>query len=476
MARAPHDAHATNSPPDHARHVARLIVAHLRDHGHDAYFAGGCVRDELLGLHPTDYDIATDAPPARIRALFSRTNEVGAAFGVMLVAIDGVTVEVATFRSDGTYTDARRPDSVRFSDAPSDAARRDFTINALFLDPLAPPDPTLKHPHAPRSSGALDPKHQVHGRVIDYVGGVDDLHARILRAVGDPEQRLREDHLRALRAVRFAARLEFDIHADTASAIRRHAQSLRGVSRERIGDELRRMLTHPRRALAVRWLDDLGLSTPVLNASPEDELRAAAAASAEASRSTGAGANTRSSMILAGLSTSRAVTFPQALAAWMLDRAGGLPGALARGPKDSAEFTRTTTRHCRAALCLSNDESEQLSDALALFDVLVTRWGELRVSAQKRAAARAAFAPTLELLAGADAARSEPIRLRYKELESDGVGINPSPLVTGDHLVAHGYKPGPAFKRVLDEVYDAQLEGAVQTHDQALELARRLYV
>jgi poly(A) polymerase len=164
------------------------------------------------------------------------------------------------------------------------------------------------------------------------------------------------------------------------------------------------------------------------------------------------------------------------LAAWLLDRAGGLTGALARGPKDAVEFARSATRHARKSLCLSNDESEQLSDVLALFDVLVQRWGEMRVSEQKRAAARQAFDPALDLLTSADAARSEPIRLRYKALEADGVGIHPPPLLTGDHLVAHGYKPGPAFKRVLDEVYDAQLEGGVQTHEQALELARRLYV
>ena len=182
-----------------ARQAATWIVRTLHDAGHIAYFAGGCVRDGLLGLHPTDFDIATDAPPQRVQGLFKRTAEVGAAFGVVLVHVtpeemgapggrrDAVSVEVATFRSDGPYTDARRPDVVHFSDPQSDARRRDFTINALFLDPLQPAD------EATRSVGAPD----LQGRVIDYVGGVADLKGRVLRAVGDPEKRLAEDHLRA---------------------------------------------------------------------------------------------------------------------------------------------------------------------------------------------------------------------------------------------------------------------------------------
>src|SRR5688572_17117161 len=243
---------ARAADPAQARAAATEIVARLRGSGHAAYFAGGCVRDELLGLHPTDYDVATDAPPQRIRELFPRTAEVGAAFGVMLVHLyraggGGITVEVATFRAEGPYSDARRPDTVRFSDAPTDAARRDFTINALFLDPLAAPD-------APA----------IEGHVVDYVGGVADLRAGVVRAVGDPHQRLAEDHLRALRAVRFTARLGFALDPATADAVRQHAAELRGVSRERIGEEVRRMMGHPSRARAAELLAQLGLDVPVL--------------------------------------------------------------------------------------------------------------------------------------------------------------------------------------------------------------------
>src|SRR5690606_11510087 len=169
------------------------------------------------------------------------------AFGVVLVHLHGCSVEVATFRSEGAYSDARRPDVVHFSDPPTDAARRDFTINALFLDPLASKD-----------SAAVE------GHVVDYVGGLADLRAGIVRAVGDPDTRLAEDHLRALRAVRFTARLGFSLDPGTAAAIRRHAMQLRGVSRERIGEEIRRMLTHPTRGAAIELLQELGLDAPVL--------------------------------------------------------------------------------------------------------------------------------------------------------------------------------------------------------------------
>lgn len=460
---------ARASDPTAARLVARRIVARLRDHGHAAYFAGGCVRDELLGLHPTDFDVATDAPPQRIRELFPRSSEVGAAFGVILVyeqddAGRGVSVEVATFRSDGPYSDARRPDVVHFSDAPSDAARRDFTINALFLDPLAPPSPAPSP--APASGAAAPPGARppiIEGRVIDYVGGVDDLRRRTVRAVGDPDARLKEDHLRALRAVRFAARLDFEIEPGTAGAIARQAVELRGVSRERIGEELRRMLVHPRRARAVELLDHLGLTAPVLQAGAEEELRAAAGRPGRILNRLRDGAHAR-------------VAFATALGAWALDRAGGLAASLARRPDESKAFASGVVRQFRPALCLSNDESRELSDVVEGFDVLVHRWDAMRVSNQKRAAGNPAFFQTMLVITAADDPRADRIWSRYKELQHDGVGINPAPLVTGDDLVAAGVKPGPSFKRALDETYDAQLEGRVRDASQALELARRLCV
>ena len=210
----------TAAPDTAARDDAVTVVGTLRAAGHVAYFAGGCVRDTLLGRVPKDYDVATDAPPDRVRRLFRNTQAVGAAFGVVLVRVRRTPIEVATFRTDGAYTDGRRPDSVRFATAEEDAKRRDFTINGLFLDPMT-------------------------NEVIDHVGGRADLDAKLIRAIANPDERFAEDHLRLLRAIRFAARLGFEIEPATADAIRRHAGELSRISPERVTDELRRILCSP---------------------------------------------------------------------------------------------------------------------------------------------------------------------------------------------------------------------------------------
>lgn len=424
---------ARASDPILAREVATRIVRVLRDAGHIAYFAGGCVRDALLGLHPTDFDVATDATPNTVRGLFKSTDAVGASFGVILVhertPAGRVTVEVATFRSDGPYSDARRPDAVKFSDPPSDAARRDFTINALFLDPLA----------APRPDGGPT--------IIDFVNGQADLMAGVIRAVGDPEQRLAEDHLRALRAVRFAARLGFLIDAGTAAAITRHASELRGVSRERIGEELRRMLEHQRRAEACVLLQQLGLDGPVL---------------AEAGRPAAA------LPLLTGLS---GPTDPMlALAAWVLDRESAAAMGLGdHGVNDAA-------RRLRGALCLSNEESAALAGLLTTHQRVLRAWGSASVAQRKRLAASHLFAGALRLVAVAHPDLAGSVRIDVSGLAADGIGISPEPVLTGDDLIAAGFQPGPMFRRILEGVYDAQLEGRVRDRLAALELAGRLNV
>ncbi len=444
--------------PTRARHAATHIVRTLRDAGHLAYFAGGCVRDGLLGLHPTDFDIATDALPKRVRQIFPRTAEVGAAFGVVLVhvapedhaglrasgAVGGlVSIEVATFRSDGPYSDARRPDSVHFSDPQSDAQRRDFTINALFLDPLAPPD------QATDALGAGD----LQGRIIDYVGGVQDLNARVLRAVGDPTKRLAEDHLRALRAVRFAARLNFTIDPATAAAITRSAADLRGVSRERIGEELRRMLAHPARALAVELLERLTLDAPVLS---EPTLLS-------------------DHRILSALPRHADVT--TSLAAWAIDRRraqhiGPLPDILWLSDVQAAEVVR----RWRAAMTLSNDETEELEGVFRCIWGITQRWSGMRVAQRKRLAAKLTFGRSLDIVRAADPGVADHVLADMRRLEQDGIGIDPPPLVTGDDLIADGMTPSPRFKGVLDEVRDTQLEGGIRSKPEGLELARRLGV
>lgn len=411
---------ARHSDSAHARRIATGIVRTLRDAGHVAYFAGGCVRDELLGLEPTDYDVATDATPGRIESLFPRTADVGASFGVILVRQGNVTIEVATFRSEGPYTDRRRPDAVTFSDAKHDAQRRDFTVNALFLDPLAVGE---------GQSG-----------VIDFVGGVEDLRAKLLRAVGDPDARLAEDHLRALRAVRLAARLRFTIDPATAEAIRRHAAHLQGVSRERIGDELRRILSHPSRVTAVALLDDLGLTPQVLT---DDK----------------AGAERG---VLGRLPPE--VSFACALAAWATDRTG------------SAAGVEAVARRLRTALCLSNDESDAVRGIAEAAAFVLDTWASASVAGQKRVAAGRWFTEGLVLSEAIDADRAAAVRHDVMRLASDGIGVSPHAWVTGDDLVTLGFEPGPGFRRALDRVYDAQLEGRVRTRAEALELAKRLGV
>ncbi len=400
----------------HARRHAVEIVRTLRDHGHTAYLAGGCVRDELLGLTPTDYDVATDAEPPVIASMFERTSAVGAAFGVVLVHhARGRTTEVATFRRDFAYGDKRRPDRIEFSNAEEDARRRDFTVNALFLDPV----------EADRDRA-----------VIDFVGGRSDLERRVIRAVGDPNERLDEDHLRALRAVRFACRLGFDIEPGTAGAIRRHAIELAGVSRERIGDEVRKMLRHPSRAEAARWMSRLGLDAPAL----------------------GEPASDAQPRILAGLPGESGVC--AALAAWAIDRHGEGAAEAAKG--------------WRAALCLSNEERDTLAAILDRLALLRGKWDGLPVAGQKRAAASAGFAEARDLLAVIDPRAEEGVGARLGLLAGIGGGLWPEPYLDGNDLIDLGLAPGPHFARILSGIYDAQLEGRVGDRVAAEQLAREL--
>lgn len=421
----------SSSAPSPARLAAIEIVQRLRAAGHTAYFAGGCVRDELLGVTPDDYDVATDAVPDRVMALFPRSGEVGKSFGVVIVKVGGeVVVEVATFRADGDYTDSRRPDSVRFSSPQEDAERRDYTVNALFLDPLAPSS------HGSTTS-------PLGGMVIDLIGGLPDLTARVLRAVGDPDKRLAEDHLRALRAARLAAKLDFAVEPATANAIRAHAAELRGVSRERVGDEVRRMLLHPSRAGAAWLVADLGLVGPVFllpDGAAIPTMR-----------------NAKHLAALPGVASAGA-----SLAAWALDQGS---------PLDEGPLSELLTRW-RRALCLSNDEREALAGVLRLVRTLRNDWSRLAVAGQKRLAANDRFADALCLFGVEAGQAAAAVHARVNELAQTPEGLAPKPFVTGDDLVAMGLTPGPGFKVILDGVYDAQLEGRAKNVDEARELAR----
>lgn len=433
----------SNTPPtETARDRAVDIVRALREHGKIAYLAGGCVRDELLGLTPTDYDVATDATPAEIAEIFPRTSLVGAAFGVVLVhqgkgrGGKGRTTEVATFRTDIGYGDKRRPDRVEFTTAEHDAERRDFTINALFLDPLEP-----------ATEDADGVAGWVRGRVIDFVGGRADLDAGVVRAVGDPSRRLDEDHLRALRAVRFACRLGFSLDPGTADAIRAHAAALQGVSRERIGDELRKMLTHRGRAEAVRMLTALGLDEPALGPAGHSGAGPLALLPAHAD-------------------------FPLALAALAIERHGDWaesdgPGALHAGAADAIV-------RWRDALCLSNDERTASARILETLVLLQTVWFDEPIARQKRIALARSFDNAMTLLRALDAGRAADIERRLAELAGVGMGLSPAALLDGEALIRLGLSPGPHFARILDGVFDAQLDGRVMDFAGAERLAGEL--
>jgi poly(A) polymerase len=415
--------------------AAFQVVRTLRDAGFVAYFAGGCVRDMLLGLEPADFDVATDAPPEKVREQFRNTQAVGQAFGVILVRLNRCMIEVATFRTDGEYADGRHPAAVTFSDAEHDARRRDFTINGLFFDPIG-------------------------NRVIDFVQGQHDLAHRTLRAIGDPQARFAEDHLRMLRAVRFAARFDLAIDPATADAIRRDAHLLPRISGERIADELRRTLTPPtrRRAFVDLWsLALIGHATGM-------------SISADISLQT-------DHSILLALDADQEASFSLVLLASLIDvrwHAGGakhdILGNLS--PADTGKIVAQARTHLK----LSNDESDaMLAIARLSHPLLSTR--DWPVAMSKRSLAHPASHDMRQLLkaiarTGVASDRIEAIQTHLDQFAH--VDCAPVPLLTGDHLVAAGYLPGPSFKRVLDAVYDAQLESRITTPAAALDLAKSL--
>jgi poly(A) polymerase len=425
---------AAGSKPPCYREDALAVVRALRDGGHIAYFAGGCVRDLLLGIEPKDYDVATDAVPQRVRSLFRSTQAVGQAFGVILVRLGRSVVEVATFRSDGAYLDGRRPAEVRFTTAEEDARRRDFTINGLFLDPVA-------------------------DQVIDYVGGKPDLAARLLRAIGEPDARFAEDHLRLLRAVRFAARFGLSIDPRTRQAILHHAPQLARISPERIGDEVRNILTPATRATGWRLLRELGLASLLYRFLP-NKPRAEVAAS-----------------LLDHLQDLKRISLGLALSATTLDIVSWQNSTDA---DKRAALTRPRVhgyvRALRQSLRISNEESDDLSGTLEGIAILLGD-SPPTIAALKRFLARPTAALTRRLMEVIAAQGTWPKRiaeLRGMLADLEQSDFAPPPLLTGDDLTAAGWTPGPLFKRILEAVYDAQLEAQVRTKAEALALAKRL--
>lgn len=436
----------------HEREFAVDVVRRLRQSGYEALFVGGCVRDELLGLVPADYDVATSARPEQVEAVFRRTIAVGASFGVIEVIgprrSDGThpKVQVATFRNDGQYLDGRRPESVQFSSAQEDAQRRDFTINGMFLDPLD-------------------------GRIIDYVGGQEDLQRRLLRAIGNPLDRFREDKLRLLRAIRMASRFDFPIEPVTANAIQEMAKELTVVSAERIAEELRKILVHRSRASALRTMDRLGLLQSAL---PEATTELKGTSDATGSDLWEKALGTVEALNLAG---TPGISFPLAFAAVLHDVGMRRSAAQVEGRVEHPQHERAgkklvagTGRRLKLSVAEMSriewlvEQHHALDAAMSmkpskLYPLLVHQ-GITELLTLHRAIASASNRTADHVDFCEQLIRDVPPEV-----------LCPPPLITGDDLVALGWAQGPVFKKALDAVREAQLDGLIKTREQALELA-----
>jgi len=435
------------------RDFAIDVVRRLREAGHEALWAGGCVRDELLGLTPKDYDVATSALPDEVRRLFRRTIAVGAAFGVVEVLgprtdAGPLKVQVATFRSDVSYSDGRHPDAVVFSSAREDALRRDFTINGMFFDPLE-------------------------GRLIDYVGGQDDLTARVLRAIGDPATRIAEDKLRMLRAVRIAARLDLAIEPATLSAIQRMAAQITVVSAERIADELRKLLVHSSRARGVELMYSTGLAAAVL---PEI-VPMKGLPQGPPSAPTG----DLWDHVLRVLELLPAEpSFPLAFAGLLHDV--GKPRTVGRTPDRYTFYYHEHVGSRMAAdtclrLKLSNAERERVEWLVEKHQFLCDA-RKMKPSKLKVTLAHPGIRELLALhRADALACGRSIDHVEYCEQllhEWSETDLNPPPVITGEDLMRLGLPPGPLYKRLLDAVREAQLDGTLATLQDALTLVKQL--
>jgi poly(A) polymerase len=424
--------------------LAKSIVERLRAEGHSAWLVGGCVRDLLLGRAPKDFDVATSARPEALLRLFPRSGQVGAHFGVVLVRDGDAQAEVATFRSDLDYTDGRRPGAVHFETSPEqDVLRRDFTINALLLDPVT-------------------------SKVLDHTGGRADLAAGVIRAIGDPVQRFREDHLRLLRAVRFAARLNFTIEPDTFSAMQELAPAIRGISAERVRDEISRILIEGGARRGFELLDASGLLQEIL-----PEVSALKGVEQPPAFHPEGDVWTHTLIMLQGLRNP-----PIELALGVLLHDIGKPATFRIA--DRIRFDGHVEKGVEIAHGLLNrlrypggviDQVEALiANHMKFKDVPAMRESRL-----KRFLRMPKFEEHLELhrldcLSSHGSLQNYDFALR-KLQEAPPEQLRPKPLITGRDLIAAGFTPGPLFSVALHIVEDAQLEGQASTREEALHIA-----
>ena len=426
---------------------ALRVVETLRRAGFQALLAGGCVRDLALGRIPKDWDVATDAGPEEVAALFEHTVPVGAQFGISVVMLNEGDYEVARFRRDGPYRNGRWPASIEPADARADAQRRDFTINGLFYDPAS-------------------------GAILDYVGGQRDLHAGVIRAIGDPAARFAEDYLRLLRAVRFAARLGFTIEPATWDALCARAECLVGVSAERIRDELTLLLTEGGAVRGLRLLDESGLLKVVL-----PEVAAMRGVPQEAEFHPEGDVWTHVQLLFEYLDE------PSAELAWgALLHDIGKPATMVRAERIRFHGHDAVGANMAAAICgrlrMSN-EARRLICTLVADHMRISHVGQMRPSTLMRLLREPHF-PELLQLHRADCLAShgkldlyEFCQEQLAKLKKEH--LRPPALLTGNDLIALGFAPGPLFREILAAVEDAQLEGQLDSYQSALRFVQRKF-
>lgn len=442
-------ANSPSLPVPRLKNTAHEIARRLSGAGHTTYFAGGCVRDALLGKTPKDYDIATSATPDEVLSLFPKSDPVGAHFGVILVREKGLPFEIATFRHDGSYHDGRHPESVTFSTPKEDAQRRDFTVNGLFQDPA-------------------------NGEIIDYVGGQEDLANKTLRAIGSAEKRFQEDALRLLRAVRFATCLEFEIETVTWEAVCENTHLLEKISMERIRDEFSRILLAPQRARGLDLLTESGLMRHIVvevydligceqppQWHPEGDVYT----------------HTRIMLDMLGDDPSLE------LALGVLLHDIGKPATFSCDPAEGrirfnghdrvgADMAETILRRLKYANKTTEAVSAMVANHMNFMNVQ-----QMRTAKVKRFMSRPTFEDEMELHR-VDCASSNGFTenydfLRAKQDEFAAEPLIPEPLVTGRDLIDLGQEPGPAFREILQAVQTEQLEGRLSSRDEALDFVRK---
>ena len=424
---------------------AMKVVSKLQQSGYLAYFAGGCVRDLLRDEIPTDYDIATNALPEQVAALFSKTRSVGAHFGVIIVISGEFVFEVATFRNDGSYGDGRRPETVEFTSPEEDVLRRDFTINGIFYDPIE-------------------------DRTIDYVNGQDDINSGTVRAIGDPESRFKEDHLRLLRAVRFAARFDYKIEESTWAAICGNAKEIKNISEERIRDELSKILLDPERVRGFDLLMESGLMEAII---PEIIDLKGCEQPPQFHPEGDVFVHTRLMLTLLKDDPSLSLVLS------VLLHDIGKPATFSYDEeadrirfnghdKIGSDMAATILRRLKYPNKIIEEVTEMVVNHMTFKDVQKMREAKL-----KRFMARPTFEDETELhrvdCLGSWGGLDNYDFLNQKRTEFDNEPIIPPPLLTGKDLIEIGWNPGPELGEILTKVQDLQLEGSLSTKEEAMD-------